>query len=116
MTEGDEAPLAAPLPTISPNLRSLKWLRLEDSPDFLDQVLGNWELDPSIPNIRPFQRNCEIGGMMFGKLRKVIVKTTHPHERAPDLSLMTLSAFLVLPALKLLQSERVLGLSNMPAV
>ncbi|KAL8692769.1 MAG: hypothetical protein Q9218_002276 [Villophora microphyllina] len=46
ISEGDEAPLAALLPTLLPNLRNVKWARLEDSQEFLYQILGSWRDPP----------------------------------------------------------------------
>ena len=98
---GDEAPIIALFLTLLPNLRSLRWARLEDYPDFLSPVLGLWEDDPEV------NQQMMRAGNGGSRIKEVYVTPKYEHDGAPTLTLMNISLFLALPALKTLHAEKV---------
>ncbi|KAL8969153.1 MAG: hypothetical protein Q9183_002132 [Haloplaca sp. 2 TL-2023] len=128
---GREAPIVALILPLLPNLRTIRTGRSYDVSDYLEQVLGLWQIELSVEGgtrrpenlieaatavlegplkaptaltkTGPGHNNAAI----LGKLTDIVIAPSSSHHRANEMEMLMLALFLAIPSLRNIHAENV---------
>ena len=130
LEDGLEAPIAALILPLLPNLRTIRSVRSYDFPDYLEQVLGLWEIGLNIEGgvLRPEHLVEAAIAVLEGSLQApvtlpntgpghnhaatlcrvidIVIAPSSLHHRAPVVGMIMLARFLAIPSSRTIYAER----------